>query len=182
MAYIKEQCNSIAGLVADGQAPERKAPDDGVGGWQRPKEVGIFKEKNKKKRTKEEEEAAKEAKNEKSKVYRSENREAKNEKAKVYRSENKEEIAKKRMAPAAIEERKRYNHEKYQDKLEAAHTKNKKKGEFVRKIYETKEPSKKKQLKEASQQIQRQRKEAPTKTTTSTSSSGRKRQLPARFI
>ena len=89
---------------------------------------------------------------------------------------------KKRKAPAAIEAKRRYDHEICQDKLEAAHTKNKRKGEFVRKIYETKEPSKKKQLKEASQQIQRQRKEAPAKTTNSTSSSGRKKQLPARFI
>ena len=44
--YIKKQCNSIAEKVADGQEPERKAPDDGVGGWLRPKEVGLFKEKD----------------------------------------------------------------------------------------------------------------------------------------
>jgi hypothetical protein len=43
MAYIKKQCNSIAEKVADGQEPERKAPDDGDGGWLRPKEVGVFK-------------------------------------------------------------------------------------------------------------------------------------------
>ena len=48
-------------------------------------------------------------------------------------------------------------------------------------MYETEEPSKNKQLKEASQQIKKQRKEAPAKTTTSTSSSGRKRQRPARY-
>jgi hypothetical protein len=43
MAYIKKQCNSIAKKVADGKAPPRKAPDDGVGGWLRPKEVGLSK-------------------------------------------------------------------------------------------------------------------------------------------
>jgi hypothetical protein len=42
MAYIKKQCNSIAEKVADGQELERKAPGDGVGGWLRPKEMGIF--------------------------------------------------------------------------------------------------------------------------------------------
>jgi hypothetical protein len=46
MAYIKKQCNSIAMEVADGKAPPRKALDDGVGGWLRPKEVGLFKEKD----------------------------------------------------------------------------------------------------------------------------------------
>jgi hypothetical protein len=44
MAYIKKQCNSIAEKVADGQEPERKAPDDGGGGWLRPKEMGLFKD------------------------------------------------------------------------------------------------------------------------------------------
>jgi hypothetical protein len=44
IAYIKKQCNSIAKEVADGKAPPRKAPDDGVGGWLRPKEVGLFKD------------------------------------------------------------------------------------------------------------------------------------------
>ena len=29
--------------VADGEAPPRKKPDDGDGGWLRPKEVGLFK-------------------------------------------------------------------------------------------------------------------------------------------
>jgi hypothetical protein len=29
--------------VADGKAPPRKKPDDGDGGWLRPKEVGLFK-------------------------------------------------------------------------------------------------------------------------------------------
>jgi hypothetical protein len=43
MAYIKKQCNSIAKEVADGKAPERKAPGDGNGGWVRPTEVGLFK-------------------------------------------------------------------------------------------------------------------------------------------
>ena len=142
---------------------------------------------------------------EKSKVYRDENKEAiekkrnapvaienrmryynyneggGKEKSKMYYDENKEAMEKKRNAPAAMASKKRYDHERRQDKLEAAHTKNKRKGKFVRKIYETKEPSKKKQLKEASQQIKKQRKEAPAKTTTSTSSSGRKRQLPARI-
>jgi hypothetical protein len=46
MLYIKKQCNSIAKEVADGKAPPRKAPDDGVGGWRRPKEVGLFRQKN----------------------------------------------------------------------------------------------------------------------------------------
>jgi hypothetical protein len=31
--YIKEACNSIAEEVTDGKAPERKAADDGDGGW-----------------------------------------------------------------------------------------------------------------------------------------------------
>jgi hypothetical protein len=43
MSYIKEACNSIAQKVADGKAPPRKEPDDGDGGWLRPKEVGLFK-------------------------------------------------------------------------------------------------------------------------------------------
>jgi hypothetical protein len=44
MAYIKAACISIAQKVADGEAPPRKKPDDGDGGWLRPKEVGLFKE------------------------------------------------------------------------------------------------------------------------------------------
>jgi hypothetical protein len=43
MPYIKEACISIAQKVADGEAPPRKKPDDGDGGWLRPKEVGLFK-------------------------------------------------------------------------------------------------------------------------------------------
>jgi hypothetical protein len=43
MAYIKKACNSIAKEVTDGEAPERKAADDGDGGWLPPKEVGLFK-------------------------------------------------------------------------------------------------------------------------------------------
>jgi hypothetical protein len=41
--YIKEACISIAQKVADGKVPPRKEPDDGDGGWLRPKEVGLFK-------------------------------------------------------------------------------------------------------------------------------------------
>jgi hypothetical protein len=105
---------------------------------------------------------------EKKKVYRNENKEA------IYRKSRepaaieaaKKKWKKKSREPAAIEQRKRRDFERHQDQLEAAHTKNKRKVEFVRKVYETKEPPKKKQLKEA---------------TTTTSSSGRKRQAPARF-
>jgi hypothetical protein len=44
MSYIKAACISIAQQkVADGEAPPRKKPDDGDGGWLRPKEVGMFK-------------------------------------------------------------------------------------------------------------------------------------------
>jgi hypothetical protein len=43
MSYIKEACISIAQKVADDEAPPRKKPDDGDGGWLRPKEVGLFK-------------------------------------------------------------------------------------------------------------------------------------------
>jgi hypothetical protein len=43
MAYIKQACNSIAQKVADDKAPPRKEPDDGDGGWLRPREVGLFK-------------------------------------------------------------------------------------------------------------------------------------------
>jgi hypothetical protein len=43
MSYIKAACISIAQKVADGAAPPRKKPDDGDGGWLRPKEVGMFK-------------------------------------------------------------------------------------------------------------------------------------------
>jgi hypothetical protein len=43
MASVKEACNSIAMEVSDGKEPERKAPDDGNGGWVRPREVGLFK-------------------------------------------------------------------------------------------------------------------------------------------
>jgi hypothetical protein len=44
MAYIKAACISIAQKVDAGEAPPRKKPDDGDGGWLRPKEVGLFKE------------------------------------------------------------------------------------------------------------------------------------------
>jgi hypothetical protein len=44
MLYIKAACISIAQKVTDGEAPPRKKPDDGNGGWVRPKEVGLFKE------------------------------------------------------------------------------------------------------------------------------------------
>jgi hypothetical protein len=48
MVYIikqckQEECNSIAQKVADGEAPPRKEPADGDGGWLRLREVGIFK-------------------------------------------------------------------------------------------------------------------------------------------
>jgi hypothetical protein len=114
--------------------------------------------------------AAKNAVRERSKVYRDENKEA------IYRKSREPaaiEAAKKtRNTPEKIEKKKRREFERYQDQLEAAHTKSKRKGEFVRKVYETKEPRKrgrpkKKQLKEASQQIKKQRKEVPAKTTTS---------------
>jgi hypothetical protein len=40
---MKAACISIAQKVADGEAPPSKKPDDGDGGWLRPKEVGMFK-------------------------------------------------------------------------------------------------------------------------------------------
>jgi hypothetical protein len=44
LSYIKAACTSIAQKVAaDGEAPPRKEPDDGDGGWVPPKEVGLFK-------------------------------------------------------------------------------------------------------------------------------------------
>jgi hypothetical protein len=43
MTYSKKACNSIAEEVTDGKAPERRASDDGDGGWLPPKEVGLFK-------------------------------------------------------------------------------------------------------------------------------------------
>jgi hypothetical protein len=47
MSYIKEACISIAqrrSPMARRKAPPRKEPDDGDGGWLRPKEMGLFKD------------------------------------------------------------------------------------------------------------------------------------------
>jgi hypothetical protein len=62
LSYIKAACISIAQKVADGEAPPRKEPDDGDGGWLRPKEVGMFKKDPEQVRREAEEEAAFEAK------------------------------------------------------------------------------------------------------------------------
>jgi hypothetical protein len=54
-------------------------------------------------------------------------------------AEERKRKAKRGQSPAAVEAKRRRNHKFRQDKREAAHTKNKMKGEFVREVYVPKE-------------------------------------------